>query len=150
MIIISTSISDEFLTGYWLISSEDAILRIYKANHEYKAKLHWYLPSDIKEKNLKYDKNNPVDSLRDRLIWDIDVIWGLNWNGENWDNGTLYDAQSGSKYSCYIEHIDNYNVKIRGYLFFSIIGKSEKLTRILEQQVDSIMKANPLPSYVLE
>lgn len=141
---------NQFLTGYWLISSEDAILNYYKEDGEYKAKLTWYLPSDKKEKNLKYDRNNPDENLRERSIWDIDIIWGLRWDGYKWADGTLYDAQSGSHYSCYAEYIDQNTIKLRGYLFFSIIGKSEKLTRISEAEKDSIMRENPLPEYVID
>lgn len=141
---------NQFLSGYWLISTEDAILKFYKDGDEYKAKLDWYLPSDIKEKNIKYDRNNPAESLRNRLVWDIDIIEGLAWDGYEWSGGTLYDAQSGKSYSCYAKHVNQNEIKLRGYLFFSLLGKSETLKRISKAKRDSIRAKNPLPSYVLE
>lgn len=140
---------NQFLSDYWLISSEDAIIKIYYEDGEYKGKLAWYLPSDNPDKNLKYDKNNPDKSLQNRLVWDIDILWGLKWDGEKWSGGTLYDAQSGSKYSCYAEYIDQNTIKFRGYLWLSFIGKSETFRRITISEKDSIMKKNPLPKSVL-
>tara|TARA_B000000557_G_C20522682_1_gene337056 strand:- start:16 stop:408 length:393 start_codon:yes stop_codon:yes gene_type:complete len=57
------------------------------------------------------------------------IVEGLELNGKTWEEGTILDPKSGKTYSCYIT-FDNVNtLKVRGYIGFSLLGRTQKWIR---------------------
>ena len=57
------------------------------------------------------------------------IVEGLELNGKTWEEGTILDPKSGKIYSCYIT-FDNVNtLKVRGYIGFSLLGRTQKWIR---------------------
>ena len=57
------------------------------------------------------------------------IVEGLKLNGKTWEGGTILDPKSGKTYSCYIT-FDNVNtLKVRGYIGFSLLGRTQKWIR---------------------
>lgn len=53
------------------------------------------------------------------------IVQGLIKEGENWKDGTILDPANGKRYSCDISLMDDGNLEVRGYLGFSLLGRSQ-------------------------
>jgi uncharacterized protein (DUF2147 family) len=51
---------------------------------------------------------------------------------DEWEDGKIYDPKNGKTYSCYIEFKDETKnlLKVRGYIGFSMIGRTTYWTRV--------------------
>ena len=57
------------------------------------------------------------------------IVEGLELNGKTWEEGTILDPKSGKTYSCYITFENNNTLKVRGYIGFSLLGRTQKWIR---------------------
>ena len=67
------------------------------------------------------NKNLPIEGMT--------IVEGLELNGKTWEDGTILDPKSGKIYSCYITLEDNNTLKVRGYIGFSLLGRTQKWIR---------------------
>ena len=75
---------------------------------------------------------NCSGQLKNKPILDMDILTGLKKNGEEWSNGKILDPKNGKYYKCYVKLIDNNTLKLRGYIGFSVFGR----TAIWKRAVD--------------
>ena len=57
------------------------------------------------------------------------IVEGLKLNGKTWEEGTILDPKSGKTYSCYITFENDNTLKVRGYIGFSLLGRTQKWIR---------------------
>ena len=57
------------------------------------------------------------------------IVEGLELNGKTWEGGTILDPKSGKTYSCYITFENENTLKVRGYIGFSLLGRTQKWIR---------------------
>jgi uncharacterized protein (DUF2147 family) len=78
------------------------------------------------------DVNNPDESKRDRTVKGILLLKGLDYDPDDqqWEDGTIYDPESGKTYDCYVELESKDKLKVRGYIGVSMIGRTQYWTRI--------------------
>jgi len=57
------------------------------------------------------------------------IVEGLELNGKIWEEGTILDPKSGKTYSCYITFENQNTLKVRGYIGFSLLGRTQKWIR---------------------
>ena len=57
------------------------------------------------------------------------IVEGLELNGKTWEEGTILDPKSGKTYSCYITFENVNTLKVRGYIGFSLLGRTQKWIR---------------------
>lgn len=55
----------------------------------------------------------------------MDILWGITKSANKWDNGEILDPKSGKIYSCKLELDGNDKLKVRGYLGFAMIGRTQ-------------------------
>ena len=67
------------------------------------------------------NKNLPIEGMV--------IVEGLKLNGKTWEEGTILDPKSGKTYSCYITFDDDNTLKVRGYIGFSLLGRTQKWIR---------------------
>lgn len=108
---------DQLLGTYWT-PDKDGKVEFIKRGNRYFGKL-------IYSDHPKKDVNNPDPAKRSIDVVGADFIKGLVYKGEgNWEDGTIYDSRSGKTYSCEVTSLANGDIKIRGYLGFSLLGQS--------------------------
>jgi uncharacterized protein (DUF2147 family) len=44
--------------------------------------------------------------------------------GDTWENGTIYDPKNGKTYSCIIKKKNDKTLEVRGFVGFSMIGRT--------------------------
>ena len=81
--------------------------------------------------NEKLDKENPNPSLRKNPINGLIIMKNLKYVKEGeWSNGEIYDARSGKTYSLEVYMKDPNKLDLRGYLGFTLFGKTTSWTRV--------------------
>ncbi len=63
------------------------------------------------------EKGKPIEGML--------ILKGLSLDGTVWEDGTILDPKSGKVYDCYVELIDDNTLKVRGYLGFSLLGRTQ-------------------------
>ena len=117
--------------GLWMVGTEDAKVEIYLKNDQLEGKIVWLkepLDSNSKEKT---DTKNPDEKLRVIPIMNMVLLKDFKKeNDENkWSGGTIYDAKSGKTYKAWIQPDGEKKLKLRGYIGFSFIGRTDIWTR---------------------
>ncbi|WP_208022762.1 DUF2147 domain-containing protein [Flavobacterium jejuense] len=118
------------ITGTWLTAGDDnAKVEIYESHSKYYGKIVW-LKNPIREGKKALDVNNPDKNKRNNPIIGLQIISGFEFNADDniWENGKIYDPQSGKTYSCNIRKEGN-KLKVRGYIGFSLLGRTEIWTK---------------------
>ena len=61
------------------------------------------------------------------------ILKDFEYSGKKtWENGTIYDPENGSTYSCTIKLTDKNTIDVRGYIGVSMIGRTDTWKRLKE------------------
>ena len=64
------------------------------------------------------------DKNKNKPILGLNILNGLERDGEEWSGGTILDPRNGNVYKCYIQLVQKDKLKIRGYLGLALFGKT--------------------------
>lgn len=121
------------IIGTWYNEPKDAKIEVYKKGDQYFGKIIWLKNNKNEDGSApKLDSKNEDESLRSRTIVGSNVVTGLEWDEDDdeWDDGEIYDPRSGDTYSAYAKLENPDKLFIKGYIGFSLIGRSTYWTRI--------------------
>lgn len=121
------------VVGKWLNEDGDAHVEITRSGDTYSGRLVWLkFPVDDETGKPKLDKKNPDDALKTRPVMGLEILSGFTYDSddEEWTNGEIYDPKSGKTYSCYMAFDKEGNLKIRGYIGISLIGRTDYWTSV--------------------
>jgi uncharacterized protein (DUF2147 family) len=119
------------IEGYWLTDNKKAKFHIFKtASGSFAGRLIWMRSPNDKDGKPKMDTKNPNEKLRGRLLQDAIMITGLKWDTDDQEfkGGKVYDPTSGKTYNCFAK-LDGQELKLRGYVGVSLLGKTTVWTR---------------------
>ncbi len=122
---LSITVSGQSIIGQWetyddKTKEKKAIIEIYEKDNLYFAKIVRNLVGDknaLCEKCKGTKKDNPIRGLV--------IIENIKKIDKKFDGGTILDPESGETYSCYLELINKNKLKVRGFLGFSIFGRTQ-------------------------
>ncbi len=122
--------SDAIL-GVWLEEEKQSKIEIYKKGNSFFGKIIWLKEPLDENGKVKLDKENPNPSLRKNPINGLIILKDLEYikKGE-WSNGEIYDARSGKTYSLEVYMTNQNKLDLRGYLGFTLFGKTTTWTRV--------------------
>lgn len=116
--------------GIWTNEDKKAKFEIYKCGEKLCGKIVW-LRDPLRDGKPKTDMNNPDKKLQTRPTLGMVFMQGFEYDGDNkWDDGTIYDPESGKTYSCYMKMESQNKMEVKGYIGFSLIGRSQEWTRV--------------------
>lgn len=120
------------LAGVWEPSHGKARIKIEKIGNKYYGRVVWLRePNDPDTGNPKVDKNNPDESLRSTPLRGYRVLKDFVYQGKDeWSEGTIYDPENGSTYSCVIRMKDDNTLEIRGYIGVQTFGRTDVWKRL--------------------
>ncbi len=80
------------------------------------------------------DERNPDPARRAQPLCGLQLIGGFKPGKKtgNWENGWVYDPDSGRTYSGTITQVDDKTAKLRAYFGFSLLGKTLMLRRVAD------------------
>ncbi|MBF9254687.1 DUF2147 domain-containing protein [Pontibacter sp. 172403-2] len=116
--------------GTWTNEEGKAKFEIYKCGDKLCGKI-VSLREPLLNGKPKTDINNPSKKLQSRPLLGLEFMKGFVYDGDNkWDEGTIYDPESGKTYSCYMKMTGKDKMEVKGYIGISLIGRSQDWTRV--------------------
>jgi len=116
--------SDDIL-GLWETSEKRSHIKIYKKGSEYFGKVAWLKePIDPETGEPRTDDNG-------ERILNMEILKKFVFDGDEWEDGTIYDPESGKTYYCSMEFNDKGQLKLRGSVDpIGWLGRTEVWTRV--------------------
>ncbi|MFD1256413.1 DUF2147 domain-containing protein [Mucilaginibacter terrae] len=122
------------ICGKWRSDKKNCIVQVFKDGEAYKAKLLWFDDSDEPGKPMetRTDIKNPDVNLRSRKLIGMNVLEDLTYKPKtnSWENGMIYDAQSGKKWNSSASLTLEGTLKVTGYWHFKFIGRTMGFHRV--------------------
>lgn len=119
------------LIGLWEPSNGKARVKVEKIGSKYYGKIVWLRePNDPQTQQPKVDKNNPDESMRSVPLKGYRMLKDFVFKNGEWTDGTIYDPESGSTYSCVITVKDENTLDIRGYVGVKALGRTDVWKRV--------------------
>jgi uncharacterized protein (DUF2147 family) len=108
--------------------NEKSVVEIYKQNGKAYAKIIQLLEKEneakVCDKCKGANKNKPIKGMV--------IINGLVQDGNEWNNAKILDPKTGKEYKCYITLDNPKKLKVRGYLGFALIGRTQYWHKVEE------------------
>ena len=101
--------------------NEKSIVEIYKVNGKAYAKILQLLEKGKEDKIC--DKCN--GDKKNKPIKGMVIINGLTEDGDEWNDAKILDPKTGKKYKCYITLVEDNKLKVRGYIGFALLGRTQ-------------------------
>lgn len=127
----SLSINAQTIFGKWNSKNEntgkvDSVIEVYEKEGKAYAKV-------VKILNRKVE--NPIcqdceGKNKDKPILGLDILTGLEKDGDEWSGGEILDPRNGKVYKCYVKLENKNKLKLRGYIGISLFGKTAYWHRV--------------------
>ena len=129
--IASFSYSQSYnIEGDWYTENNDAIIKIYKNGNTLSGKITWMKTPNDENGNPKTDPENPDEKLKSRKRLGMIMMYNFSYDEEEqWDDGEIYDPESGNTYSGIITMTSKNKLDLRGYVGISWFGRTSQWTR---------------------
>ena len=123
--------SESDVLGIWFNEEKDAKIEVYKENGKFYGKIVWLEePIDPETGKPKLDDENPDEEMQMRPVMGLLLVWNFVYDDDGvWEDGKIYDPKSGNTYSCYMKLQSMNELKVRGFIGISIIGRTTYWTR---------------------
>ncbi len=121
------------ILGVWLNEDKDAHVDIYKEGDVYFGKIIWLEEPNEENGEPKLDDENEDESLKTRPVMGLLLLRDFVFDKDEWEDGRVYDPKNGKDYKCYMEFPDEDDkdkLKVRGYIGFSLLGRTTYWTRV--------------------
>lgn len=119
------------IIGVWLTNGkEPAKIQIYKSRDKFYGRIIW-LQNPEKDGKPRVDEHNPDEGKRSQQILGLAILNGFKFDKEDkeYSGGKIYDPESGKTYNCQLSLRSRKTLKVRGYVGWSLFGRTELWTR---------------------
>jgi uncharacterized protein (DUF2147 family) len=107
------------IVGVWLSEDGKGKITVYKQGDKYFGKLSWLKePYEEDGKTPKVDDENPNDDEAKKPLLGKVILKDFVFEDGFWQEGEIYDPESGKTYDCEMWLEGNNNLKIKGYWHF--------------------------------
>lgn len=106
-----------------------AVVRIYDKGGKLYGSIEKLFPRpgvDLKGKCNECDGRH-----KDKPIVGLEIVWGLEEDDGEWEDGKILDPKSGTVYKCKMHLASGgKKLKVRGYVGFSLVGRTQTWVRL--------------------
>ncbi|MFM7193617.1 MAG: DUF2147 domain-containing protein [Bacteroidota bacterium] len=128
---LAQSAEADGILGVWESGSGKARVKIDKMGDKYVGRIVWLREPLNEEGKPKVDKNNPDEKLRSAPLLGYRMLRDFIYAGDKrWEDGTIYDPENGSTYSCEINMTDENTLDVRGFIGVSMFGRTDVWKRV--------------------
>jgi len=118
------------IEGDWYTENNNAIIKIYKDGNTLSGKITWIKTPNDENGNPKTDPENPDEKLKSRKRLGMIMMYNFSYDEDDqWDDGEIYDPESGNTYSGIITMTSKNKLDLRGYVGISWFGRTSQWTR---------------------
>lgn len=110
------------IIGFYWSPKKDAKIEIYLKGDQYYGRFVWLAKP-------RKDYKNPNKALQTRDVLGIELLTKFTYDDGDYTGGEIYDPETGKTYSCKMT-LQVGRLKVRGYIGFSIFGRTEYFERI--------------------
>ncbi|MDC8003738.1 DUF2147 domain-containing protein [Aureisphaera galaxeae] len=130
-LLLTFTITAQDVMGKWKtvddVSGEaKSILEIYEEDGKVYGKVVEIIKKDrqdaVCDQCKGEDKGKPIMGMT--------IIRGLEKDGDEYNGGKILDPENGKLYKCYITLEDDKTLKVRGYIGFSLLGRTQYWYRV--------------------
>ena len=129
---LSFTCMSQSAVGTWkTVDDEDGTVKSHVSIYEEDGKLYGKIEKLINPERTictacKGDK-------KDKPIEGMQIMWGLKPDKSNkWKGGKIMDPKNGKEYKCKIELEDENTLNVRGFIGFSLLGRTQTWFRVVE------------------
>lgn len=147
LVCLASAVHASPIDGLWLVAEKDAHVRIGPFHGVRSGRIVWVRDSLDTAGRLRRDRKNPDPSLRDRVMRDLVIVKDLvptTADSTHW-KGKVYDPRNGHTYSATLAMEGPDRLKLRGYVGFSLFGRTARWTRVTEAPAEDT-KPGPAPA----
>jgi uncharacterized protein (DUF2147 family) len=126
----SPSSSADAILGTWKNGSGKGHIQIYKNGSKYYGKIIWLKDGKDETGKPKLDKKNTNPNLRGRPLIGLVMLRDFVYDDGKWENGRIYNPSDGKEYKAYLKMESTHELQVRGYVGFSLLGKTDTWTRV--------------------
>ena len=92
-------------------------MEIYKKGDKYYGKVLKVIDSEAPQNPIC---QNCEGKFKDQPIIGLEIMWGLEKDGDEYENGTILDPEKGKTYKCkiWLDENDPNKLNVRGYVLF--------------------------------
>jgi len=127
------AVAEDSVTGWWLDESGRAAILVAPCGEMMCGKIGWLKePLDPETGQPRLDRHNDDPAMRDRPVCGLPLLWGFIRDGDSaaaWQDGRIYDPESGNTYHANLTLQPDGTLKLRGYIGISLIGRSQIWSR---------------------
>ncbi len=126
ILLFAITSNSQSIVGKWKTiddetGKEKSIVEIYQVDGKIYAKVDKLL--------TKGDENKICDNCeganKNKPIKGMVIINGLTKDGDEWNGAKILDPKTGKEYKCYIALENPDKLKVRGYLGFALLGRTQ-------------------------
>lgn len=125
---VANAQAENAILGVWFNTEKTAQVEILKKGSTFIGKIIWLKDPNPGGKPA-VDKLNPNPKLKSRPLMGLNLLDGLHFSNGIWEDGTIYDPKSGKTYACQLSIASPEILEVKGYLGFSMIGRTVKWTK---------------------
>lgn len=127
MSLLSGSNNPDVIIGKWYTEKSEGVVEIFKHKGKYYGKLVELMEPNDANGKPRNDTKNRNSKLQSRPLLGIPIFWGMEYSAENsrWEGGVIYDPNMGHEAKGFITVIDDNTIKVKGYVGFEWVSKSQ-------------------------
>ncbi|WP_338793921.1 DUF2147 domain-containing protein [Bernardetia sp. MNP-M8] len=124
---------NQAILGKWKTIDDEtqkpsSIIEIYEVNGKVHGKLVELLQEGRDENSLCTECSG---KRKNQKILGMEILWDLKKESDKeWEDGEILDPNNGKTYSCQVELESNDKLKVRGYIGFSLMGRTQYWYRV--------------------
>ncbi len=125
------SVNAQDVVGKWKTIDDEtgkpkSIVEIYKDGNKYYGKI----VEMITEKNKDGVCRTCETKYKNKNIIGLVILKDLEKDDDEYGDGEIMDPKNAKTYSCYIKLVSTNKLKVRGYLGFSLLGRTQYWYRV--------------------
>jgi len=107
----SANAAEGSIVGSWMTDTRSAIVDISFCEPESPCgEITWVDPNGASV----VDRNNPDESLQERPLVGVMMLWGFKAKGDKWKGGKIYNPKDGKTYKSKVSLNDDGTLKVKG------------------------------------
>ncbi|WP_375558767.1 DUF2147 domain-containing protein [Bernardetia sp. OM2101] len=129
----TSSNPNQTILGKWKTIDDEtnkvsSVIEIYEVNGKVHGKIVEVLQEGRDENTLCTECNG---KRKNQKIMGMEILWDLEKESDTeWEDGEILDPNNGKTYSCQVELESNDKLKVRGYIGFSLMGRTQYWYRV--------------------
>lgn len=132
------SMNSTQINGLWWNQEKSSQIEIYESAGRFSGKIVFLkepvYPLDDPQSmagRAKVDRNNPDPLKRKQPLLGLQILSSFRQTGDRvWEEGLIYDPKNGKTYRCKMTLDNTDTLSVRGFIGFSLLGRTTTWTRV--------------------